>query len=364
MMEFTEERFLKIEKKSDLSKRNAMYFKRMFDMTKNKTYFNLYQDMMNCLSVWEWDRYDINKILDLQRVTRCKNKYCSNCRSVGLAIALSKFSPKNNELLKQGFFPCMITLTVPNCPGDKLKDTIDKMGKTFRKFYDCLSRDDRHALKSRYINIKACIRALEVTYNQETGMYHPHYHCLCYIDEYNIQIWKKQYQGLYRRKSNDYMLHSDLDFQIQKLWTMCYDGISMREWDNFEDKNRWNDQEERMLYYQCDCIELSLPEGIFEIFKYFCKDTDLNNFEVFYTIYEATYRKKVRQAYGLLHGLKLECEDETLEITDDITEWLEIDKKETPACEHTKGLIKTKELYHDYKKISRHKNIKQVIDLE
>lgn len=366
IIEFNAEISERIQKKLEHTKKNAQYFKRMYEDTRSKTYFNLYERMSNCLNYWEWDRYDKNRLLDLQKVNRCMNRYCPNCRSVGLGISIDRFAPQHKKMIENDYIPVLITLTVPNCSGDELKDTIDKMSKSFRNFIDKLSKNDRRGLKDRYINVMGAIRVLEITKNKKNSTYHPHFHVLAYIDSYDEMSFLKQYQGLYRQKSNEYILNSDLDYQIQKLWTFCYYNYDFKKWSEYSDFNFWNNESQEMEYLIADVRIINLAEGgIYEVFKYAFKDTDIDGYDDFKVIYGSLYGRRIRQAYGALYGLKLDCEDEILDLSDeDIINYLEYDKKEKPLSCTTKGLNDSDRLYHDYKKISRHRRIKEIIDFE
>lgn len=61
-----------------------------------------------------------------------------------------------------------MTLTVPNCEGDQLSDTLDEMRHQLK-----LCR--RQIRRTRGLEYKG-VRSVEVTYNPETETYHPHFH--------------------------------------------------------------------------------------------------------------------------------------------------------------------------------------------
>ena len=67
-----------------------------------------------------------------------------------------------------------LTLTVQNCYGEDLKDTLDLMTHSFSK----LSR--RKAFKDA---VKGYFRSLEITYNEEMDTYHPHFHLILAVDK-------------------------------------------------------------------------------------------------------------------------------------------------------------------------------------
>lgn len=80
-----------------------------------------------------------------------------------------------------------LTLTVKNCHGKDLNDTIKSMFLAFNKFFKYKSIDD--------ITI-GYVRALEVTRNKRTGEFHPHFHVL-------IGVSRKYFKG------ENYIKHSE-----------------------------------------------------------------------------------------------------------------------------------------------------------
>ena len=87
-----------------------------------------------------------------------------------------------------------LVLTVPNCDGGVvLNSTISKLFKSFGKFYKY--KDIQRAFKG-------CLRCLEITYNSDTGMFHPHLHCLVAV---NGSYFNSRYYLKYDR--------------LQELWT-------------------------------------------------------------------------------------------------------------------------------------------------
>lgn len=94
-------------------------------------------------------------------------------------------------------------------------------------------------------------------------------------------------------------------------------------------------------------IELDMPKGIFEVFKYCFKDVDIKNQDIFRVLYFGLKRKRLRQGYGELYNVKLEEN-----ISDDCIEnYLEF-KDELPETLIHQCIGDMTEKYRDYKKIS------------
>ncbi len=93
--------------------------------------------------------------------------------------------------------------------------------------------------------------------------------------------------------------------------------------------------------------------GIYEVFKYFFKDLDIRNQEIFRDLYFGLKRKRLRQGYGELYNVKVD----DMDIRDDdcIENYLEF-KDEEPEIVANKYVSDMTEKYGDYKKILIPKN--------
>lgn len=125
----------------------------------------------------------------LQNVFFCKDRLCSMCnwrRTLKLGYQNSIVM---NEAQKRGYQFIFITLTVPNCSGEDLDSTCDKLMAGYRFLYNKNKR-------FRTIS-KGSITTLEITYNRKTNTFHPHLHLIVAVN--------KSYFG-----SRDYMTHKEL----------------------------------------------------------------------------------------------------------------------------------------------------------
>ncbi len=132
----------------------------------------------------------------------CKDRLCPGCQStrsrknfmelMGLYQHYKNSYPADRA--------AMLTLTMPNVSIATMKEDISALLTGFRK----LTR--RKPFEQA---VRAWFRALEVSYNQETGLYHPHIHALLlfpphYFDKQhnfylNHQQWLKLWQQVMRR---------------------------------------------------------------------------------------------------------------------------------------------------------------------
>lgn len=300
----------------------------------------------NCLNLWQWDIYKKNKLMDLQRVNRClNNRFCPNCRKWDLAGAIHNLRKPLNQLLLEGYYPYLVTLTVPNIRGEELRRTIEKMNKAFRKLFGAYSYSldgKTKGFQDRLMEFQGAIKVLEITYNSTNDTYHPHFHCMFFSEEYDESLFKKDTIGEYSNKRQSYNFYSSIDIQIMKLWTLYYKEIRLTI-DNYNNI-------ELQDCYMCDIREMD-SAGIVEVLKYTFKDTDIVNYSVFKTLVIALDKKRVRQGYGILYRLKLEgdTEGEILSLED------YLEKEEDPEKVLTHEIRELITDYKEFRKISRRK---------
>lgn len=306
----------------------------------------------SCLDLWLWDKYEINKLLDLKKVNRCmNNRFCPNCKKLDLASTIHNFRIPFNQLLIDGYNPYLLTLTLPNCSGEELRTIIDHLNSSFRKFFNAFSYDldgvTTKGFSERLMKFDAALKVLEITFNSETKLFHPHFHIIIFSKEYNPSLFVKNIEGAWSNKKNCRLYNSIMDLHISKVWTMCCNKIRLSKKKYLDMPDNWFD------LYVCDIKEMN-EKGIYEVLKYTFKDTDVKNYYVFKTLVRALENKRIRQGYGLLYGLK--CEGDSDGIVQDLDQFLELDKKETPQQLLTKELNDLIKDYHSYKKISRFKS--------
>lgn len=88
--------------------------------------------------------------------------------------------------------PVLLTLTVKNVPGIKLRKTIDEMIAGWNLIY-----------KKRFLkrHMLSWARTLEITYNDERKDYHPHIHVIMFIDDAEL-IFRCFWRDLWRDTMN------------------------------------------------------------------------------------------------------------------------------------------------------------------
>lgn len=305
----------------------------------------------SCMDLWQWDLYRENKLLDLQKVNRCNNnRFCPNCKLLDISKFIHKFRDVYIDYLNRGYHFYMLTLTIPSVPGTDLRTTLDKLSKSFRKLTEKYVYDYENvkSFKDRTFKFEGGIKVLEITYNSNKG-FHPHYHCVVFTN-YKIpdELLRKIIKGKYSNKRNQYNYKSLIDIEISKLWSMIWYGerLSQKNIDSIDFHPREKFFKSDKLVLETDFIELD-ENGIYEVFKYTFKDTDIQNYYVFKTLVNSLQGKRIRQGFGELFAL--ECED----IEDGELQELNLDIKENPERLLTFEINELITTYRNYRKISR-----------
>ena len=93
----------------------------------------------------------------------CGSRWCMVCNKIRTGKYINLYAP----ILEKWTKTYLVTLTLPNCAADLIGTTLKFMGKTIRAITD--------VFRKRSITFRA-VRKLEITYNEVTDSYHPHYH--------------------------------------------------------------------------------------------------------------------------------------------------------------------------------------------
>jgi DNA-damage-inducible protein D len=122
-----------------------------------------------------WNTYYCNDTLTQvgNKITGkyCNNRWCSVCNRIRTMNLIKGYHIPLEELDDKHF----VTLTLPNCKGEELRETIDFMLKSCKKVQEVFKK--RHLREKQDWQLVG-IRKLECTYNNKTNTYHPHFHFL------------------------------------------------------------------------------------------------------------------------------------------------------------------------------------------
>lgn len=288
------------------------YFKDYAEEQTSKVLFNNSVRIRDCNKIWNINHYQELNIKEVTKTHLCKNKFCFNCKKVLQAFRMSKYS----DFIRKQKNLYHLVLTVPNVPGDDLKETLKKMSKSFTRFYRILRNEQ--GFKCEYdLGVLGAIRSLEITFSKknEGVSFHPHYHVLLSLD--NSIVLNKTHKNKFSFDNLIYLkrLFSDIELYFQKLWYCIYNNISLRKIKDIE------------TGYSVILDEFKEDDFI-ELFKYMCKekafvdgDSILLDYETFKYLYESTYRVKQLQGYGIFYNIKDDFDYE--EIKEDYLKYIE-----------------------------------------
>ena len=123
--------------------------------------------------------------------SRCKDKFCSCCNAVKTLSWLARTYDKFAEFLKEGKYITMLSLTVRD--RSDLRINLDLLNKAWRLFY----HDDRSSAREFHWKFSGGVKSLEVKTGENSGLWHPHFHCLLIKDRFSYDkafldyAWKK-----------------------------------------------------------------------------------------------------------------------------------------------------------------------------
>jgi hypothetical protein len=125
-----------------------------------------------------------------QKVTAkyCDSRICHVCNRIRTAKMMNGYVTQLQKLGALQF----VTLTIPNCNGDDLNDSVSSIIKSFSNIVRVIRERKKIAFSG--------IRKLEITFNPRTGTFHPHVHALVDSDVGDLIVdeWLKRYPDAVR----------------------------------------------------------------------------------------------------------------------------------------------------------------------
>lgn len=256
------------------------------------------EKMRECGRTLQFARTDTGH-LKLYKAYFCKVRLCPMCawrRSLQIA-AHNKAILAYANALHGNLSWIFLTLTVKNCDGKSLPDTVNMMMKAFNVFTG----------RAKYKRvIIGHFRVLEITKNHKRNDYHPHFHVLLCVD--------KNYF-----KSKDYINKKEWTDMWQTALKANYTPIvDVRK---VRSKKQTNSLNILQSYNQA---KDDLDKAVLEISKYTVKDTDIlrdksvtvRNINTVYDVAKAIERKRLIAYGGLLkeihHVLNFKDDDDLI----------------------------------------------------
>lgn len=192
----------------------------------------------------------------------CKQRLCPVCNYVKSSVTWHKINACVQWLKEniQGVQFIFMTLTVENCKGEELNNTINHLMASFRKLTN---------RKTWQRSIVGAIRGLEITYNKKMNTFHPHIHILCAVP------------------ADYFSADSDKYITIEKL----------RQW--------WTESAELDYFVQVDIEAINQTDNaVAEVAKYAVKMSDIlsadidNRLSASQIVYDATYGRRLIATMG------------------------------------------------------------------
>lgn len=101
----------------------------------------------------------------------CRQRLCSGCAWRSAVKSAQCVSAIAAKLIEDGRIMLMATLTVPNVPAEKLRATIQHLGRSWLRLLK----------RQRYAAWTDNVRKVEITYNADRDDYHPHLHIVIFV---------------------------------------------------------------------------------------------------------------------------------------------------------------------------------------
>lgn len=134
-------------------------------------YYARGERMANCSDIVTYQLCPECGEFHVKRANLCRDRFCPIC---SWRLSLQRFGAMSRVMTAlQCGYPeykySLATLTVKNCSADKLSETLFAMSSAWHL-----------AINQRRVKafVVGWARSVEITYNQETQEFHPHFHCI------------------------------------------------------------------------------------------------------------------------------------------------------------------------------------------
>lgn len=244
-----------------------------------------------CNQFWRTVTYEANHVKVLEGTCRCKDKFCHNCNQANKMVRKSRYLP-HLEPFQDSLYH--MTLTVPNCCGVDLRETVRLMSRCFKTLVTYLNGNKKvRGIDLMQYGFQGCIRTLEITYKKDS--YHPHFHVVAVLgngDGLERKHIHSQFSGAGNR------LFSDFEIIIQRMWWLLMNRKSLTA-DNILGEGSG------LGRYSC-VIDKCQPNDFESLFGYVAKTYSADNkpmtYENFKRLFLALEGVRQIQPYGVFYG--------------------------------------------------------------
>lgn len=254
---------------------------------------NRLKRLQGCNKFWLTETYEQSHIKILLQTYLCKDKFCNNCSQMKKLILKNRFLP-SLEQYKDNLYH--IVLTVPDCDGESLKNTIWRMNTCFKTLITYLNGNKKvKGLDLSIYEFQGCIRSLEITYNEDS--YHPHFHVAAVLGNKVAAEEKYIINEFSNRGKRQF---SDFEALLQRIWWLLINQKRLT-FDNINNDTTFLER------YSCtvDKFESTDYQNLFGYMtKMYGEDKTEMTYDNFKILYYATYRVRQIQGYGVFYNVK------------------------------------------------------------
>jgi plasmid rolling circle replication initiator protein Rep len=250
--------------------------------------------LAGCNKVWDTETYAASNVKVLLRTFLCKDKFCPNCQAVKQTVLWNRLQPYI-EQHKDSLYH--MTLTVPDCTGEELYDTVRHMARCFKNLVTYLNGNKKVRGKALFpFDYKGCFRSLEIKCKGK-NLYHPHFHVAAVFGNGGALEDKHIINEFSRSKGHKDRLFSDYEVTIQRLWWLLINGRRCSYPNIYEN--------DRLGRYSC-VVDKYRPDECERLIAYVIKGSPIEdiNDEDFRTLYQALRNCRQIQGYGDLYHVK------------------------------------------------------------
>lgn len=253
----------------------------------------------NCNRFWTTETYEASHIKVLDRTFLCKDRFCPNCQAVKRMILQNRLLPLM-EQHKDSLYH--MTLTIGNCKGADLHDTIRHMAKCFKTLELYLNGNKKvKGIDLTQYDFKGCFRSLEITYDGDS--YHPHFEVAAVLGNGGGLEDKHMSNQFSHSKKTGLRLFSDFELTIQRMWWLLINKQRLSYHNIVEGAS--SDR------YSCTVGKFQ-PDDYNTLFNYVTKgaiapkrkNAPPMSDEQFRTFYHALSNYRQWQGYGLFYCVK------------------------------------------------------------
>lgn len=258
-----------------------------------QTMKNRVERLTGCNKTWDTETYEASNVKVLLRSFLCKDKFCPNCQAVKRTVLWNRLRPYM-EQHKDSLYH--MTLTVPDCKGADLYETVRHMALCFKTLVTYLNGNKKvKGIDLLQYDFKGCFRSLEITCKDD--VYHPHFHVAAVLGNGGGLEDKHIANEFSSSKGCEYRLFSDFEVTIQRIWWLLINGQRLTYRNIVE-----NDTLRR---YSC-VADKCQPDNCERLIAYVTKGSPMDHItdENFRTLYHVLRNCRQIQGYGELYRVK------------------------------------------------------------